>query len=172
MVDPLSFASVSSTVGNGKCSRLTLALSFFRSTHTRTLPFGFNTGTIGAHQSVGCSTFVITPSVSIRSSSRRTLRRIWMGTLRALTQLYGFASGRSSIFTGSPSMQPRAGLAVDTPMWPRWTRPILCEVWRLSRLTPPVAMTRSVMEYETPCRVASVLNSPSMSSFLPSAPVT
>ncbi len=43
-----------------------------RSTHIRTAPDFFGTTTIPAHQSVGSSTLLITPNVSIRRSSSLT----------------------------------------------------------------------------------------------------
>ena len=72
MLAPASCPSTWSTDGSGCRSRWTLWLSLVRSTQRRTFPFGFGTTTKPAHQSVGCSTLAITPSSSIRSSSRLT----------------------------------------------------------------------------------------------------
>ena len=54
-------------------SILKLSLNLVKSTHIQKLPFDLGTTTIPAHQSVGCSTLVMTPIFSILSSSCFTL---------------------------------------------------------------------------------------------------
>ena len=72
MLAPASFPSTWSTDDSGCHSHRTLWLSLVRSTQMRTFPFSFGTTTMPANQSVGYFTVAITPSFSIRSSSRLT----------------------------------------------------------------------------------------------------
>ena len=81
---PVSWASVSSTFGNGWMSRRTLVLKGLRSIQMRTAPFFLGTTTITAHHSVGSSTFEITPISSIRLSSSMTFALRGMGTCRGV----------------------------------------------------------------------------------------
>ena len=68
-VAPDNWARTWLTAGSGLHSCQTLSLSLVRSTQIHTFPFGFGTTTMPAHQSVGCSTLVMTPNFSIHSSS-------------------------------------------------------------------------------------------------------
>ena len=64
---PASLARVSSTLGIGCASLITLVLSGFRSTHIRHAPEVLGTTTIPAHQGVGSVISEMTPSLSILS---------------------------------------------------------------------------------------------------------
>ena len=61
----------------------------------RIFPLGFSMTTMRAHQSVGCSTLVMTPSRSIRSSSSFTSGRRGIATLRTTLCKNGVALGWS-----------------------------------------------------------------------------
>ena len=92
--------AISSTVGSRKCSRLMAWFRYFGSRHIRNFPvFGFSTITVELTQSVGLSTFRMTPCFSISSNS--TFRRSLIATglfLGGFTT--GVMSGSSSIWYG------------------------------------------------------------------------
>ena len=72
----------------------------------RTCPFGLETGTIGAHHSVGLVTGLMISDATILSSSVFTASIIGNGTFLAVNRQKGSASGRSSILTGEVFMSP------------------------------------------------------------------
>lgn len=95
---PPSCANVCSTEGRMCRSLLTLSLSLVRSTQIRTLSAVFGTTTIPAHQSVGSSTFEMTPNSSIRCNSDLTLGSSGIATLLGVESAKGFASSFSWIW--------------------------------------------------------------------------
>ena len=68
-----------------------------KSTQILTEPDDFGTTTIPAHHGDGSLTGEMTPMVCIRSSSSSTFLRNGMGTLQAVCNAYGGASGLSLI---------------------------------------------------------------------------
>ena len=70
---------------------LMVLFNFLKSTHGRTFPFGFRTGTNGEHQSVSFSTGKITPSLSIFWISASTFGANGCETHRGVVKLYGTA---------------------------------------------------------------------------------
>ena len=80
------------------CSRLTFSLSLVRSTHIRRLLFGLGTTTIPAHQSIGCSTLVMTPIASILLSSCFTLGIRGNATLLEVESAKGLAPSHKLIW--------------------------------------------------------------------------
>ena len=89
----------------GKFHGKHFSLSFVRSTHIRIFPFGLDTVTISAHQFVGLSTFLITPSFSILASSSFTLLFIGNGISLRVMIANGWAPGLHLI-SYSPSSSP------------------------------------------------------------------
>ena len=102
---PANCASVGSTAGSGCLSRLTLRLSLVRSTQILTRELLLGTTTIPEHHSVGCSTFAITPILSILCSSWCTLLSRGIATLRGVESEKGSASSFNWI-SYSPSIFP------------------------------------------------------------------
>ena len=66
---PASLENVVSIVGRGWFSHCTYRLSYVRSTQTQNLSLLFGVTTIGAHHSVGSSTWDMTQFCSIRCNS-------------------------------------------------------------------------------------------------------
>ena len=87
-------------------SRLILSLSLVRSTQIQRLPFGLGTTTIPGHQSVGCSTLVMTPIASILLSSCFTLGIRGNATLLGVESAKGLAPSRKLIWY-SPVIVPK-----------------------------------------------------------------
>ena len=87
---------VYSTEGISCRSRRTLSFNFVKSTQILTSSF-FGTTTIGAHQSVGCSTLTITPASSILLSSFFVLSISGKATRLGTLLAKGWASSLRSI---------------------------------------------------------------------------
>ncbi|MEQ2190816.1 hypothetical protein XENOCAPTIV_011127, partial [Xenoophorus captivus] len=102
---PASCPSVCSTDGSGCFSLMMYLFSSVRSMHILTLPELLGTTTIGAHQSVGSSTLVMTPSCCIRLSYSLTLGRRGRNICLGVERENGCASADRTILY-SPSISP------------------------------------------------------------------
>ena len=169
ILDLSNLDRVSSTVGSGKFSRMTWAFSRFRSTQMRTDLFGWRTGTIGAHQSVGSVTGLMMPLSCMRWSSSFTFWSISSGTRRAVAQLYGLVSSAKVMWAGSPSMHPMVGVVCEHSEM-RCTIPMAVEASRLRRLDSPLC-ARTGMWISVPLCPATAVNCPVVARGLPSAPL-
>ena len=89
---PISPSKVS-IFGSAYVSRQTFSSSFVRSTPIRMFPFELGTVTIPAHQVLGLSTFLITPSFYILASSSFTVLFIGNGIRPGVMIANGWASG-------------------------------------------------------------------------------
>lgn len=122
-------SSISSVLGSWYLFLLRFLLSFWRATQILTAPVVYMTGTKGAHQSVGCVTFTITPCSSILCSSFWILGRSGRGTLLAVCTASGTAPSIRWILTGS----------VFSVSWRPATALICC-----TRLTSPISTAVSI----------------------------
>ena len=86
--------------------RLMFSLSLVRSTYIQRLPFGLGTTIILAHQSVGCSTLVITPIAFILSSFCFTFGIRGNGILLGLEIAKGLVPSRK-LMQYSPVIIPK-----------------------------------------------------------------
>ena len=140
---PASLCVISSTVGNVYCSLFIALFKCFRSTHMRTSPFFFKTGTTGEHQSVGSVISLTTPSDNIHCSSCSTLCESGMGILLATCMLYGSASSSRTTMIGSQSTGlPTAPNAISFISSKRLTSPRESAALLLSRQSVFPATTK------------------------------